>query len=166
YDSLNTLLTSSLKGSPIEIERKKFIVDSASLFQVSLDTLGLKVVFSGFKEGILYFKGVPKIDSVSQRLKIECLSYTLSTKSVLLNSAKWLYSDKILSFVQNNSSFELVPYMKEIEQSITKNLNQEIYGGVRLSGKLTDLALKNIYIQEKNILVRCLMNAEMQLKIY
>ncbi|MFM7299703.1 MAG: DUF4403 family protein [Crocinitomicaceae bacterium] len=166
YDSLNALLTASLKGSPIEIERKKFIVDSASLFQVSLDTLGLKVVFSGFKEGILYFKGVPKIDSVSQKLKIESLSYTLSTKSVLLNSAKWLYSDKILSFVQNNSSFELGPYMKKIEQSITENLNQEIYEGIKLSGKLTDLALKNIYIQEKNILVRCLMNAEMKLKIY
>jgi hypothetical protein len=56
--------------------------------------------------------------------------------------------------------------MKEIEQSITENLNQEIYEGIKLSGKLTNLALKNIYIQEKNILVRCLMNAEMKLNIY
>jgi hypothetical protein len=166
YDSLNSLVRKSLKNSPIEIERKKFVVDSASLFQVSLDTLGLRVVFSGYKQGVLYFKGVPKIDSVSQQLKIESLSYTISTKSVLLNSAKWLYSDKILSFLQKNSSFDFTPYITEIETSVSKNLNQELYEGIKLSGKITRFGVKNIYIQEKNIVVRCLMNADMKLKIY
>jgi len=166
YDSLNSLVRKSLKNSPIEIEGKKFVVDSVSLFQVSLDTLGLRVVFSGYKQGVLYFKGVPKIDSVSQQLKIESLSYTLSTKSVLLNSAKWLYSDKILSFLQKNSSFDFAPYINEIEKSISENLNKEIFDGIKLSGKITSFAVKNIYIQEKNILVRCLINADLKLKIY
>ncbi len=166
YDSLNNYINKALKGKPIEIERKKIYVDSAALFQVSLDTLGIKISFSGYKNGTMYFKGLPHIDSLTQQLNVKNLSYSLSTKSVLLNAAKWLYTDKILEYIQNKSGFSFDPYLEDIKETITKNLNQELYSGVFLSGKLLDFSPKQLFIQEKNIVVRCLMQADLKLKIY
>ena len=166
YDSLNSLINSSLKGKPFVIDKKTIYIDSASLFQVSLDTLGVKVSFSGYAKGVMYFKGLPTLDTLTQQLRVTNLSYTLSTKSVLLNTAKWLYTDKILTHIQNNSTFDFLPYLNIIKTTISENLNQELYEGVFLSGKLLDFAPKQVFIQDKDIMVRCLMNADLKLKIY
>ena len=166
YDSLNSLINSSLKGKPFVIDKKTIYIDSASLFQVSLDTLGVKVSFSGYAKGVLYFKGLPQLDTLTQQLRVTNLSYTLSTKSVLLNTAKWLYTDKILTYIQNNSSFDFLPYLNIIKTTISENLNQELYEGVFLSGKLLGFSPKQVFIQDKDIMVRCLMNADLKLKIY
>jgi hypothetical protein len=106
------------------------------------------------------------LDTLTQQLRVTNLSYTLSTKSVLLNTAKWLYTDKILTYIQNNSSFDFLPYLNIIKTTISENLNQELYEGVFLSGKLLDFSPKQVYIQDKDIMVRCLMNADLKLKIY
>jgi len=165
YDSLNSMVNKTLRAAPVKIKQKTVYIDSVALFQVSQDTLGLKLVFSGYKKGLLYFKGVPKIDSLTQKLYITNLSYTLSTRSVLLKSAKWLYSDKILAHIQQNSTIDLLPHIDKIKETISLGLNQEISSEAKLSGKLLTFSTKKIYVGENNILVRCFMTADMKLKI-
>ncbi|MBM3453813.1 MAG: DUF4403 family protein [Bacteroidetes bacterium] len=165
YDSLSLLITKSLKKNPVKIKQKTVNIDSVSLFQVSLDTLGMKVEFSGYNRGTLYLKGVPKLDALEQKLYINDLSFTLSTQSVLLKGAKWMYSEKILTHLKQKSTFDLLPHIEEIKKITATNLNQNLSPEVQLSGRLLDFSTKEFYVQENNILVRCLMNVDMKLDV-
>ena len=165
YDSLNNYINNSMGGASIEIKNKRFIIDSASLFQIDLDTVGINVSFSGFKKGVLYFKGVPKLDSLTQTFCFKELSYTLDTKSALLNTAKWLYNDAILEFIENNSCFSMTETIGLIKNTISSNFNQEINNNVFLEGKLIEFSPKELFIQEQSVLLRCLLSADLKLKI-
>jgi hypothetical protein len=112
------------------------------------------VAFSGKKKGILYLTGTPVFDVEKQIISFPDLQFDLRTKSALLKSAKWLFSDKITELLRASSTFDLKPQLAEMKKMLENELNTEISQGVKLKASVQSLKLSAIYPSSKTLILR------------
>ena len=154
YDSLSTLLTSELKGKEIMLKKKKVIFETIEVFGASNNQLSLKIGFSGSKKGVLYLLGTPNFNQESQNLAFPDLTFDVKTKSALLKSAKWLFSDKITDALRKSSTLDLHPHLISVQQMMEKQLNTTLQPGVKLKGNITQISMKGIYPNKETLTLR------------
>jgi hypothetical protein len=154
YDSLSTLLTSELKGKEIMLKKKKVIYETIEVFGAFNNQLSLKIGFSGSKKGVLYLLGTPNFNQETQILAFPDLTFDVKTKSALLKSAKWLFSDKITDALRKSSTLDLHPHLKNVQQMMEKQLNTTLQPGVKLKGNITQITMKGIYPNKETLTLR------------
>jgi len=157
YDSLSNLLTAQVKGRRIELEQmhKFMVIESCSIYGVMGDKLIFKMAFSGSEKGILYLTGKPVLDKESGKLEIHEIEYDLQTKDLLVKTAKWLFSKRILNELRRHSSFDLHAYETPLLARINTALNGEMVKGIMLSGSVESLQAIAIYPTLERLVVRC-----------
>jgi hypothetical protein len=85
----------------------------------------LAIQFSGTKKGTLYLQGIPSFDNGTKTLELTKLEYDLKTKSILLKSAKWLFSNRIYSELEKATKLDLSTQFNELKKSIDRNLQKK-----------------------------------------
>ncbi|MEC8692188.1 MAG: DUF4403 family protein, partial [Bacteroidota bacterium] len=75
----------------------------------------------------------------TQRIKMVDLKYDLSTKNVLLRSAKWLLSETIRKKMEESMNVDVSFYLNEAKAEMNQGLNGPINEYVRLNGKMEEL---------------------------
>lgn len=163
YDSLSSILTSELAGKSVMIKKNEVIFDSIAIQGAANEQLTIKVNFSGKRKGILYLVGTPEFDSLSQVVSFPDLTFDLATKNALLKSAKWMFNSKITDVMRQNARFDLNPHLTEMKKTVQKEMNREISGGIKLSGKIESITLNGIYPNHLNLVIR--MNSTGDLKL-
>jgi hypothetical protein len=118
YDSLSTTLQNYAGGKQLTVKNKLLIFDSLSITGADNSELIIKVNFSGSKSGILYLRGTPKYDPVSESVQLVNISYDLATKSILLKTADWLFDDRIIEEIEKASKQDLKPEFEKLRKSI------------------------------------------------
>ncbi len=118
YDSLSTTLQRYAGGKEMMVKNKLIIFDSLAITGADNSELIIKVNFSGSKKGILYLKGTPKYDPLTESVELTNITYDLATKSVLLKTADWLFDDRIIQEIAKASKQNLKPEFEKLRKSI------------------------------------------------
>jgi hypothetical protein len=153
YDSLSKSITQSLVGEKFEAGKNFILIDRLNLFPIE-DRIGIDVTFSGSKKGRLYFTAIPTFDTATQRIKMADLKYDLSTKNVLLKSAKWLLSETIREKMEESMNVDVTSYLNEAKAEMNRGLNEPINEYVRLSGKMEELKVTAFQMRPEELFMR------------
>ena len=153
YDSLSESITQSLVGEKFEAGKNYILIDQLNLFPIE-DRIGIDVSFSGSKQGRLYFTAIPTFDTTTQRIKMVDLKYDLSTKNVLLRSAKWLLSETIRKKMEESMNVDVTSYLNEAKAEMNQGLNGPINEYVRLSGKMEELKVTAFQMRPEELFMR------------
>jgi hypothetical protein len=165
YDSINRFLLRDFDTQQIKITDKKYInIDRVQILGPQGERLVLSVQFSGTKKGTLYLVVQPYID-LQQHLRIREVDYELRTKSVLLNSAKWMLNSKLKEQITANIDVDLSPILTESKAAIEQQINREISKGVWLEGKIDELSVQNLLLTTGFLVVDLRLSGRLKLKI-
>ena len=154
YDSLSSILSKEIKGKEIDIKGKKVIFEQMKIFGSSNNKLNFEIEFSGKKEGVLFLNGTPIFDKEKQVISFPDLEFDVKTKSALLKSAKWLFSNKITDMLRINTTFDLKPNIEIVKTSLNKQINTKFEGEISLKGSIQKVVIENIYPSEKQLILR------------
>jgi hypothetical protein len=94
------------------------------------------------------------------------LDFDIQTKSVLLKTAKWMFNKRILDELEKNTVFELKDLLNESKSNIVSAINTEITKGVKMSGAVNKISIKEIYLDKGNLLLRSEVKGILKIKIY
>jgi hypothetical protein len=100
-----------------------------------------------------------------QKISMKELDFDIQTKSVLLKTAKWLFNKRILDELEKNSVFELKDLLNESKSNIVSAINTEITKGVKMSGAVNKISIKEIYLDKGNLLLRSEVKGILKIKI-
>jgi hypothetical protein len=154
YDSLSSILSQELTGKKVQIKKNEVVFQEITIEGAANEQLSLKVNFTGRRKGTLYLLGTPTFDSISQVISFPDLTFNIATKNALLKSAKWLFSSKITTLLREYATFDLDQHLVEMKKTVQKELNREIREGIKLTGKIEKIELKEIYPREQHLIIR------------
>lgn len=165
YDSINRFISRDFVTQRINVTNKKYIdIIKVQILGPQAGRLVLSVQFTGSKKGTLYLVVQPYIDQ-QQHLRIREVDYELRTKSVLLNSAKWLLNSKLKEQLTAHIDVDLSPIFNESKTAIEKQINGEIIKGVWLAAKIEELGVQNLLLTSGHLVVDLRLTGELKLKI-
>lgn len=154
YDSLSAIFTREIKDQKVVIKNNEVIFNQVKVYGANKNQLNIEVTFSGKKKGVLYLTGTPVFDTEKQIISFPDLQFDIRTKSALLKSAKWLFSDKITEMMRENSTFDLKPQLDEMKKMLEEELNTDIADGVKLKAAVQSLKLTGIYPASDKLILR------------
>lgn len=163
YDSISKLFTEQIKGKTIDFNKNHFVFDAVDVSGLDKNRLVLGIHFSGTKKGILYLQGVPIFDNTTKTLELSQLEFDLKTKSVLLKSAKWLFSNRIYTELEKASKLNLTSQFNDLKKTIDKNLQKKT-GDISLSGKTHDVTVVHIFPTIQYLHLRTCLKAQLNVK--
>jgi hypothetical protein len=154
YDSLSTILTKELSGKEIEIKKKKVVFEKMEIFGAADQQLSLKIQFSGKKKGTFFLIGTPVFDAQKQSFSFPDLTFDIKSKSALLKSAKWLFSDKITSILRGYSTIDLQEHLEYVQKRLEQELNTTLDHGIKLKGHIQSVSLSAIFPSASSLILR------------
>ncbi|MBX9852037.1 MAG: DUF4403 family protein [Cytophagaceae bacterium] len=164
YDYAESLAKKYLEGQEYSFKdgKKKVKIDNIQLYG-SQNKIVLALEVSGNVKGKIFLKGVPYYHQATKSIKIKDMEFDLDTKNKLLKSADWLAHDIFIKKIESNFSFSIQEELKETEDLLAKSLtNNRINKNVLLNGRLTEVAVKDIFLTEDSmkavILIKGIMN--------
>lgn len=163
YDSLSNIINRYASGKKIELKGKSITVDSLRISGVDSTYLIFKLSFSGDKKGVLYLKGRPIFDAENQTIQLSEIAFDIETKSVLIKSAKWLFSDRILTEIEKASKQDLRPQLNKLKTELNKNIHFKV-DDFTLTGNISSILVKGIYPQNNELTVRVLAKGRLLFK--
>ena len=164
YDSLAKQVMGFLSKEKFVVG-KDFIIIQGLKFFAAKDKLGVKVDFVGSKSGSLFLLGVPTFDAAKKTVSIKHVEYDLSTKNLLLKSAKWLLNETIRKKMEEAMVVDVTSALKSAEKGINDGLNKKLDGGILLKGNLSSLNITDISPRQSEILVRVSMKGKVGVTI-
>lgn len=163
YDSISQLFTQQVKGKTIDFNKNHFEFNSVSVSGLDKNKLVLAIQFGGTKKGVLYLQGVPKFNNDSKILELTDLEYDLKTKSILLKSAKWLFSNRIYSELEKATRLNLTTQFNDLKKMIDQNLQKKV-GDFSLTGKTHDVTVVHIFPTTDHLYLRTSLKAQLNVK--
>jgi hypothetical protein len=153
-----------VKGQKFEAGKNFIFVDELKLFAAQ-ERLGVEVKFSGSKKGIIFLTGKPVFDSEKNVVHVEDLQFDLSTKNILLKSAKWLLNETIRKKMQDAMIMDLTPQINDAKKAMNASWNQQMSNGIALKGNLNTLKVTDIQILQKELFVRAQLKGKMSVSM-
>ena len=84
---------------------------------------------------------------------------------MLLKTAKWMFNKRILDELEKSTVFELKDLLNESKSNIVSAINTEITKGVKMSGAVSKISLKEIYLDKNSMLLRSGVSGTLKIKI-
>lgn len=169
YDSLSNILNKQLEGKEFDLEKgvvkKKFIFRDCQLYGEGNEKLVIKINFRGSNRGTFYLTGKPFYNKEKKTLELKDVDFDLKSRSVLLQTAEWLFSRKIIDEITESTKFDLSSYIDTAKVRISEQLNQEWVKGVSSEGKINDIQLMGLYPLGKSLVIRSNFTGDLAVKI-
>lgn len=163
YDSLTSYVRQSFVGQTYNVKRKKIHIDDIQVSGSKDQRIILKTAISGSKKGIIYLLAQPVLNDSLKRLELRNVDFDVETKSLLLKSAKWFFNAKIVDIIQKNGNFEYKDQIEAMKKEVNASLNQEITKGVKMSGAISTIDLKQLYYTTTHLVLRTRLNGNLKL---
>jgi hypothetical protein len=159
YPALSRVLNGLLADRRFEVSEglipMHVIVLEAAVSADAAGKLLIQVQFGGSFNGNVYFTGQPVYDAAAQTVRVANMGYNLQSKSFLLNTAKWLFSNKIESEIKKRTQFPLAPYLSTAKAAIHNMLNKEWTNGISGAGTVGDLRLEEVAALPEYLRLKC-----------
>jgi hypothetical protein len=168
YDSLGAMITEQVKGKTFEFDYKKskkyIIINNCNIVLGENQTLVVKLDFDGSHKGILYLKGKPVYDEKTNVLTIKDLDFDIK-KNFLLSTIEWLFNKKILKELRQYSVVDLTQKLDTMRQTLSAQLNREVYKGVFTHGQVSELKVLKFQTLSDRIALRCSMKGDLDVLV-
>lgn len=169
YDSLSRILNDQMAGKTFDLNkgliRKKITVKETRIYGIGNEKLIIKINFSGSARGSVYLTGKPYFDSATRRLAIRDVDFDIKTKAVLLKSAEWFFSGKIIQEIEKQSRFDLGSYLDTAMVMANQQMNREWVKGISSTGQLETLSLVGIYPLSEKLVIRSNLSGQLAVKV-
>lgn len=169
YDSLSRVLNGYLAGKRFDISEgllsRHVVVQQTDVRADTSGNLLIRVNFSGSFDGTVYFTGKPVYDAATQTIRVADLHYDLQSRSFLLNTAKWLFNNKIVSELKKRTEFPLAQYYDTARVALGGWLNKEWAKGIRGEGSVSELRLDELKALPEHLLIRSQCNGRLVVKV-
>ena len=165
YDSLSKIITTEIKGTEIEIKKKRVVFNSFKIYGADQNKLNFEIEFSGSKNGHLYLNGTPTFDKNTQTISFPDLEFDLKTKSALLKSAKWLFSEKITNELRKSTIFNVENSLVTIKKSLNKEINRGFEPSLLLKGSIDKIEIESIYPSFNELILRINSSGQVSLEL-
>lgn len=169
YDSLGNILNQQLQGKEFNFKKgfvkKRFVIDTCSIYGGGYEKLIIKIQFSGTNDGVVYLVGRPVYDKDKRRLEVADIDFDIKSKNVLLGSADWLFDKKITKEISEQARFDLGTFIDSAKTSINQELNREWVKGIRSFGNIKNIAIAGIYPMQKHLVIRNNCSGDLSVKV-
>ena len=169
YDSLSNILNAQLKGKEFDLTngkaKKVLVVEDCRIYGTGNEKLIIKMSFSGSNSGIAYFTGKPFYDANKKTIEVRDVDFDIKTKNLLLKSADWLFSKRIINEITSVSQFDLSNYIDTAKILINRQLNTEWFKGVRSTGIISDLKIAGLYPLTEYFIIRSNASGDLVIKV-
>ena len=166
YDSLSNIMNTQARNKRIDLEMGKYIViEEGQVYGVGNEMLILKIRFSGSANGEFYLTGKPVFEQQKKVLKLEGLAFDIRSKNMMLRSAEWLFSKRILKEIEPYTKFELGAYESSLLTNVNTQLNKEIRKGVVMHGEVRNVTIEKIYPFTEKMVIRFSSKGELDIAI-
>lgn len=169
YDSLSNILNKQLEGKEFDFEKgivkKKFIFRDCQIYGEGNEKLVIKINFRGSNRGTFYLTGKPFYNKEKRMLELKDVDFDLKSRSVLLQTAEWLFSKKIINEITESTRFDLSSYIDTAKVRISEQLNQEWVKGISSEGKINDIQLIGVYPLGKSLIIRSNCTGDLAVKV-
>lgn len=158
YDSLSHVMNGYLAHKRFDLNegilKKHIVVDSTSVSGDENGNLLIRVDFSGSFNGTVVFTGRPVYRAEKKTIEVEDLQYDLRTRNLLLKTARWLFSNRIIAELKKYASFDLSQYYDQAAATLNTWLNREWTKGIRGTGTISELKLTAVHALPQHLLIR------------
>jgi hypothetical protein len=154
----------ALKGKKFDVGKNFIIINHLKLFPAQ-EKLGIEVSFEGSKKGTLFLTGIPEFNNTTNVLKMNNLQYDLSTKNILLKSAKWLLNETIRKKMEQSMVVDLTPQIEDLKKTMNSALNQTLNKNIRLEGTVKSININTLQSRSEEIFVRAIINGNIAVKV-
>ncbi|HTJ13778.1 MAG TPA: DUF4403 family protein [Dinghuibacter sp.] len=161
YDSLSSILNAQLAHQTFNVDNHSITIDKCSLMSLDRGHIGIRMQFSGSQSGTFFLSGVPVLDTAAGILDVTDLDYHLETNNLLIRTASWLFSKKILKELRTYTRFPIRDYLEQIRAKANTQLNQPIVKGIHTSGQLDRIVLLRLGVGLSEMDIRCQASGEL-----
>ncbi|MDB5196101.1 MAG: hypothetical protein JWP88_471 [Flaviaesturariibacter sp.] len=158
YDSLSAVLNTYLMHKRFDISegliKNHIVIEDTKVAGDTSGNMVINLTFSGSFRGTVTFFGKPTYNAATKSIEVKDMDYNLQTKSVLLKTAKWLFSNRITDELKKYTTFSLASYYDTAKTTMNTWLNKEWMKGIKGSGAVSDLKLTNLYALPEHLLIR------------
>jgi hypothetical protein len=166
YDSLSNIVSLQLKDKRFDLASNKYmIIKNCSLYGMDNENLIIKVNFEGSEKGLFYLTGKPSYDPATKMVELKDLDFDIKSKNMLIKTAEWLFSKRIINDLKKYTKFDLSTYINSAITTINQQLNKEWANGIQSNGKMEEIKIVNIYPLREHLVVRSNCNGHLSLKI-
>jgi len=166
YDSLSNIISTQLKNKRFDVAANKYIiVKSCSVYGEDNENLIIKVEFEGSQQGLFYLTGKPSYDPFTKIIELKDLDFDIKTKNMLVKSAEWLFSRRIINELTKYTKFDLTAYINSAIATVNQQLNKEWIKGIQSYGIMDDIKIVGIYPLREHLVVRSNCSGNLSVKI-
>jgi hypothetical protein len=166
YDSLSNVIDAQTKQKKIELEMGKYIViEQGQVYGVGNEMLILKIKFSGSAAGEFYLTGKPLYDPQKKLLKLDNLQFDIRSKNMMLRSAEWLFSKRILKEIESYTKLDISQYETMLLGKVNEQLNKEIRKGVVMNGSVHSVNIEKIYPFDESLVIRFSTKGDLDIRV-
>lgn len=152
FDMATELARRNLKDSTFQLDKKKKItVRDIELYGKGGDVF-IKTDLSGSFNGVIYLRGKPAIDTLTNKIYFDGLDFDINTKNALYKMAAWMAHGTLKKIMQKEFVYDLTHDLDGAVKSIQGYLDGYAYEDLlTVNGKVGRFRLRKIYCNEEEI---------------
>jgi hypothetical protein len=148
------LANRNFKDSTYEVSKKKKIRINDILIYGKGGEVFVRADLSGSFNGLVFFRGEPAFDTLSNKIYFKDIDFDLQTKNVLYKAAAWLLHGTIKKIMAKNFVYDITKDIEGAKISFRKYLSDYEYANLLVvKGTVDDLSLKKIVTTEESVKV-------------
>ncbi len=148
------LANRNFKDSTFQVSKKKKIRINDILIYGKGGEVFVKADLSGSFNGLVFFRGEPAFDTLTNKIYFKDIDFDVSTKNVLYKAAAWLLHGTIKKIMAKNCVYDISKDIEGAKFSVRKYLTGYKYANLlTIKGTLDDLRLKKIVTTEESVKV-------------
>lgn len=167
HEQIAELLRQHVLNQRFTFNKNKYEVTVTAIdLYGSDDYLVVEAGLKGSVNGVIYLKGKPKYDHLSQTLYLKDLDFDLDTKNKLIKTASWLAHGSIVDSFEEALTLPLGEQIESAAAAIKQNIeNVELAPGVFIKGRLNELAPSEVFITSESVIATIVATGQADLKI-
>ncbi len=148
------LANRNFKDSTFEVSKKKKIKVNDILIYGKGGEVFVKADLAGSFNGLVFFRGQPAFDTLTNKIFFKDIDFDLKTKNVLYKTAAWLLHGTIKKIMAKNFVYDITKDIEGAKISIRKYLSGYKYANMlTIKGTLDDVKLKKITTTDEKVQV-------------
>jgi hypothetical protein len=148
------LANRNFKDSVYEVSKKKKIKINDILIYGKGGEVFVRADLDGSFKGLVFFRGQPAFDTVTNKIYFKDIDFDLKTKNVLYKAAAWLLHGTIKKIMAKNFVYDITKDIEGAKISVKKYLSDYEYANLLvIKGTVEDLSLKKIVTTEESVQV-------------
>lgn len=153
-------------GEKYEFKNGKYKVEITDLdIYGSDDKMVIRADLKGSIKGSVFLKGVPVFDPIKRMVVLSNLDFDLQSKSILFKTAAWLLEGQIEKMIQEKFGIPVDDLITFAKQNVESAINTEYLKGVKLSGKIEQVAPDKVLLTPNSIVAIVMAKGKVELKV-